>query len=227
MKEQREHKRGRRITWLARAATHGLARAATHRLARAAACGLILAASLGWLRAAGTAELLPENILRLHVVANSDSQEDQSLKLLVRDAVLEEASRWCAGAESLEAANREICTHLEGITRAAEKTLREQGRGEEVRAWVTEEFFPTREYEGFVLPAGRYRALRVSIGKGEGHNWWCVVFPGLCLPAAGEGGEPLAELPEGQRELVKNGGRYKVELKVTELYQKLREWMRG
>ena len=107
MKEQREHKRGRRITWLARAATHGLARAATHRLARAAACGLILAASLGWLRAAGTAELLPENILRLHVVANSDSQEDQSLKLLVRDAVLEEASRWCAGAESLEAANRD------------------------------------------------------------------------------------------------------------------------
>ena len=196
-------------------------------MARAILCALLLTAALGWLRAAGTAELLPENILRLHVVANSDSQEDQSLKLLVRDAVLEEADRWCAGAESLEEANREICTHLEGITQAAEETLREQGRGEEVRAWVTEEFFPTREYEGFTLPAGRYRALRVSIGRGEGHNWWCVVFPGLCLPAAGEEGEPLAQLPEGQRELVEHGGRYKVELKAVELYEKLREWIRG
>ncbi len=195
----------------------------------AAACGLVLAACVGWLRAAAATELLPENILRLHVVANSDSREDQALKLQVRDAVLEEAGRWCRGAGSLEEANALVCVHLEGIRQAAEETVRARGAGQTVRVQVTEMFFPTRAYEGFTLPAGRYRALRVTLGEGAGRNWWCVVFPALCLPAAGEGagGDILAALPESQRALVEEPGRYRVELKVTELYERLKEWLRG
>lgn len=195
--------------------------------ARVLLCGLVLASCLGWLRAAGTAEQLPENILRLHVVANSDSQADQALKLQVRDAVLEEAGRWCRDAGSLEEANRLLCTHLEGVALAAEDVVRSQGGTGPVRAQITEEYYPTRQYEGFTLPAGRYRSLRVTIGEGVGHNWWCVVFPALCLPAAGDGGEPLSRLPENQRELAENPGRYQIGLKAAELYEQLRQWLRG
>lgn len=197
------------------------------RMAPVALAGLILAASMGWLRAAAATELLPENILRLHVVANSDSEADQALKLEVRDAVLAEAARWCQGAESLEQANAQVCVHLEGIAQAAEETLRARGSAQGVRVRVTEMFFPTRVYEGYTLPAGRYRALRVTLGRGAGHNWWCVVFPALCLPAAGGDADPLAALPETQRDLVEDPGRYRVELKVAELYERLREWLRG
>lgn len=194
---------------------------------RALLCGLVLAAAAGWFRAAAVTELLPENIIRLHVVANSDSQEDQALKLQVRDAVLKEAGRWCQGAGGFQQANALICTHLESILSAAQERVAREGFSQPVSVGVTEEFFPTRDYEGFTLPAGRYRTLRVTIGQGEGHNWWCVVFPALCLPAAGDGGDPLAALPEEQRELAENPGRYRVELKVVEWYEALREWVRG
>ena len=127
----------------------------------------------------------------------------------------------------MEEANVLLCTHLEGITLAAEDAVRREGFSDRVRAQVTEEYYPTRQYEGFTLPAGRYRSLRVTIGEGEGRNWWCVVFPALCLPAAGEGGEPLGTLPESQRELAEHAGKYRVGLKVTELYEQLREWLRG
>lgn len=197
-------------------------------IARILACGLILAAACGWLRVAAASEQLPENILRLHVVANSDSKEDQALKLAVRDAVLREASQWCQNAETLEEANLEICTHLESIRAAADNTIKQSGFTDTVIAQVTEEFFPTRKYEGFTLPAGRYRTLRIKIGKAEGHNWWCVVFPALCLPAAGEEQKDvLATLPESQRAVAENPGRYQVEFKLAELYEQLKNWLAG
>ena len=195
---------------------------------RAALCGLLVAASLSWLGIAAPMEQLPENILRLHVVANSDSEADQALKLKVRDAVLDEAGRWCAGAENLEDANFLVCTHLEGIKTAAEETVKDYGLSDSVKALVTEEYFPTRKYEGFTLPAGRYRALRVVIGEGKGHNWWCVMFPSLCLPAAGEPSEDvLAQLPKSQRQVAENPERYKVGFKLVELYEELKDWFRS
>lgn len=192
---------------------------------RAALCGLILACAWGWLTVAGPAEQLPENILRLHVIASSDREEDQALKLAVRDAVLEEASRWCADAGSLQEANAQVCTHLESIVNSAQHIVDESGFSDQVTATVTEEFFPTRQYEGFTLPAGRYRALRVVIGEGQGHNWWCVVFPALCLPAA-SGEDVLAQLPQEQREVVENR-EVRVSLKFLEIYEELKNWLAG
>lgn len=197
-------------------------------LARVLACGFILAASCGWLRVAAASEQLPENILRLHVVANSDSAEDQALKLIVRDAVLQEASLWCQEASSLEEANAQVCTHLESISVAANSAIKQQGFTDIATTQVTEEFFPTRKYNTFTLPAGRYRTLRVKIGKAEGHNWWCVVFPALCLPAAGgDQKDVLAALPENQRAVAENPERYRVEFKLTELYEQLKNWLAG
>lgn len=192
-------------------------------LAKAMACGFIAAAALGWLRTAGAAEQLPESVLRLHVVANSDSPEDQRVKLMVRDAVLREAENWCGGAESLEEANFAVCTHLEGIVNAANRRLAQAGYGARARGMVTEMYFPTKEYKGFALPAGRYRALRVTIGEGKGRNWWCVVFPALCLGAAR--GDVLGELPEGEREVAEGG--VTVGFKVAEWYEEVKNWLRG
>ncbi len=191
-------------------------------LPRALACGFLLALLLGWLRTAAAAQQLPESVLRLHVVANSDSPEDQALKLAVRDAVLAEAGKYCANASSLEEANFQVCTHLESITRAAQDVIAQWGAEDRARAQVAEQYFPTKEYGGFTLPAGRYRALRVVIGEGAGRNWWCVVFPALCLPAAGEE-DPLALLPEGQREAAQS--QYKVGFKLAEWFEEFKHWL--
>lgn len=198
-------------------------------LARAMACGFLVAACCGWLRVAAASEQLPENILRLHVVANSDSPEDQALKLAVRDAVLAEAAQWCRDAGSLEEANSLVCTHLEGIADAANKTIKANGFTDRASARVTEEFFPTRKYDTFTLPAGRYRTLRVDIGEAEGHNWWCVVFPALCLPAAQDDDrqDVLAGLPDSQRDVAENPGRFRVEFKLAEWYEQLKNWLAG
>ena len=191
-------------------------------LFKAAVCGLFTACALSWLAAAGPAEQLPENILRLHILANSDSEADQALKLKVRDAVLTEAARWCRGAGSLYEANAAVCTHLEGIAQAAGDVVKENGFTDAVTVTVTDEFFHTRKYEDFTLPAGRYRTLRVVIGEGSGHNWWCVVFPALCLPAAGD--DVLGSLPPEQREAVKEKG-LRVSFKLVELYEELKNWL--
>ena len=119
-------------------------------------------------------QALAGKLIRLHVVANSDSREDQRIKLLVRDAVL----------EVTEGLSREalICA-LPEIEAAATDKLRELGREEPVRVSLAMERFPTRVYESFSLPAGTYEALRVTIGNGRGQNWWCVAFPSLCFRA--------------------------------------------
>ena len=190
-------------------------------LPKSLACGFLLAALWSFFPFAAASEQLPQNIIRLHVVANSDSPEDQAVKLKVRDALLEEAANWYGGAQTLEDANFAICTHLQSIADAANETLMENGFPPTARAQVTDMHFDTRHYEGFALPAGTYRTLRVTIGEGQGKNWWCVVFPALCLPAA-QDGDALLNLPEGQREIVENPQKYQVEFKLMEWYEQLR-----
>ena len=169
---------------------------------------------------------LADRVIRFHVIANSDSPEDQALKLQVRDAVLEEAARWYEGAASMEEASAALCLHLESISGAARKALKAQGADYSATAQVTELYFPTRDYEGFRLPAGRYRTRRVTRGGGGGKTWWCVVFPALCLPAAPQE-DALLALPEGEREIVGTPEGYAVKFKLVELWESLREWLRN
>lgn len=195
-------------------------------LGRALVCGFVLAALCSFFPFAAACGQLPRDVVRLHVVANSNGAEDQAVKLLVRDAVLEEAARWYQGAGSMEEASSQLCTHLQSIAGAARQVLREQGVGYSATAQMTEMYFPTRDYGDFRLPAGRYRTLRVTLGEGAGKNWWCVVFPSLCLPAATQG-EALLTLPEGERQVVEGGQEVQVKLKAVELWESLREWLRG
>lgn len=195
-------------------------------LGRALVCGFVLAALCSFFPFAAACGQLPQDVVRLHVVANSNGAEDQAVKLLVRDAVLEEAARWYQGAGSMEEASSQLCTHLQSIAGAARQVLGEQGVGYSATAQMTEMYFPTRDYGDFRLPAGRYRTLRVTLGEGAGKNWWCVVFPSLCLPAATQE-EALLTLPEGERQVVEGGQNVQVKLKAVELWESLREWLRG
>ena len=127
---------------------------------------------------------LREGLLRLHVVGASDSAEDQEVKLLVRDAVLASLEDGLQDLTDVDAAVDYVARMLPKVEAAANRCLAAAGFSDTVAVSLTEEAFPTKDYDNFSLPAGVYRALRVVIGEGEGRNWWCVVFPQLCM--AGE-----------------------------------------
>ena len=127
---------------------------------------------------------LREGLVRLHVVGASDSKADQDVKLLVRDAVLASLEEGLRDLTDADAAVDYVARMLPKVKAAAEACLQKAGFSDPVAVSLTEEAFPTRDYDTFSLPAGVYRALRVVIGEGAGKNWWCVVFPQLCM--AGE-----------------------------------------
>ena len=147
------------------------------------AFGLTLTAGV-WASASESA--LAGQVLRLHVVANSDSDEDQALKLLVRDAVLARAGEILDGVSDRQSAEQALEPRLDELASTAAEVLAAEGCGDAVTVTLADQWFPTKEYDGFSLPAGQYRALRVTIGEGQGRNWWCVVFPPLCLGSVTE-----------------------------------------
>ena len=130
-----------------------------------------------------------DSVIRLHVLANSDSDEDQALKLKVRDGILSTAAELVAGCTDFESAREALEGALPELRDAALGVLRREGSDYDVRVTLTREEYPTREYRGVTLPAGEYTSLRVLIGEAAGHNWWCVLFPQLCVTTASEGGE--------------------------------------
>ena len=143
----------------------------------------LLAAFLYALPLHGEGEIY-QKVLRLHVIANSDSEEDQALKLKVRDTVLSLVAECTSELKTREEAESAVSSRLEELRAAAEETLRENGCPLPVSVSLGREAYPTREYEDLRLPAGIYSSLRVKIGEAEGKNWWCVLFPPLCTGTA-------------------------------------------
>jgi len=133
-----------------------------------------------------TEQELSDKVVRLHVLANSDSEEDQALKLKVRDRLLAYVEPILEAASDRHEAEALLRGQLLELERVAEEEIRASGYVYGVDVRLEDTMFPTREYEGFTLPAGKYLALRVLIGEGAGRNWWCVVFPPLCAAAAEE-----------------------------------------
>jgi stage II sporulation protein R len=166
---------------------------------------------------------LSAKLIRLHIVADSDTNSAQRLKLLVRDRVLDRLTPALEGCASAADAAAVISRNLKSIESAAEEALREEGCCLPVSAVLKKEVFDKREYDSFTLPAGEYTALRLVIGGGNGHNWWCVVFPPLCLSSAIEDDEDvLAVLNEDEVELITEEG-YVVKFKVLEILTWLKE----
>ena len=154
-------------------------------------CASLAACVWGWTILADR-EKLNEELIRLHVVAASDSEEDLSVKLRVRDAVVDSLREAMADVQDIQEARAYIQDNLPKIQQTANECLRALGYEGNAVASFREEVFDTRHYDTFSLPAGIYEALRITIGEGEGKNWWCVVFPTLCIPATSEGFEDIA-----------------------------------
>ncbi len=181
----------------------------------AALCALCLSLCIGtW--AQGRQQDISSSLVRLHVIAASDEKGEQELKLRVRDNVLEYLTPVLDGADSPEDAQRIINEELPNIKAAAE----ECAEGRRVRVTLGAEYYPTREYESFSLPAGQYQSLRVILGEGEGHNWWCVVFPPLCVSAA-EQNKALDAMSEDERALITEADGYELRFRIVELWGEL------
>ncbi len=171
---------------------------------------------------------LQEKMIRLHVIANSDSDADQTLKLCVRDAVLCRAEDILRQSADMTEARARLRDSLPDIGDAAAQELAAQGSGYSVSVALEDTEFPRKTYDGFALPAGEYLALRVVIGAGEGRNWWCVVYPPLCTAAACElegvaleGGMTADDLSLMTGE---NAG-YVLRFRSLELWERLRQWL--
>ncbi len=149
--------------------------------------GVACVVSMVWLGGAmADSARLREDILRLHVVAASDTEEDQAVKLQVRDAILGSLKDGLEKLSSPEEAYAYVQSMLPQLEETANRVLTEAGFDDRAAVSLGEEAFPIREYDTFTLPSGVYQSLRVVIGEGEGHNWWCVVFPQLCLGATSQ-----------------------------------------
>ena len=163
-----------------------------------------------------------ENTVRLHVIANSDTEHDQSVKLYVRDSMLKEVAALTKNAQTVEEAEAAINAHLCDIREKAKAALAEIGEDISVNVTLTEEYYPTREYEGFCLPAGNYTSLRILLGEAEGQNWWCVLYPELCTSTACAG-ETLIKtgFSKDQIDILTGGEKpqYKLKFKILEFFQ--------
>lgn len=171
---------------------------------------------------------LETRVVRLHVLANSDSAEDQALKLDVRDAVLAQASMYLTHCHSTQQAKAILRQRLQPLADTAAQTIAQKGYDYAVKVSLERTYFPTKVYADFALPAGAYQGLRVEIGRAEGHNWWCVVFPPLCFSSVSEQSE--AALRSGLTEddlalLTGEDQGYVFRFQCLEWFGQLKQWL--
>lgn len=185
-------------------------------------CGMIIAVLLSITSFGASCGNIRQNVLRMHVIANSDSEADQALKLKVRDAVLLEGGALFDGTMTADDAQNVLESDKARLCEAAQRVITENGFDYGVKIEIGKDFFPTRTYDGTVtLPAGQYEAVRVIIGEGKGQNWWCVMFPPLCLPAAEAEADIGDVLDEREQKLVESNPKYEARFKIIEIFEKI------
>lgn len=164
-----------------------------------------------------TSEDISNKVLRLHILANSDSTEDQNLKLGLKNYFLENTSNLFSGKtleENIEIAKKNTLA----LEELCNKFITESGYDYETKVIVDKEYFDTRVYDDFTLPAGVYNSIKIVIGEGSGHNWWCIVFPSVCLYSCSESMSDY--LTEEEMELISDG--YTPKFKIIEIYEKIK-----
>ena len=189
-----------------------------HTAVKALAVGLVASVLLSLGHFSALCGEIRGEVVRLHVLAHSDSEEDQALKLKVRDAVLMAAEGLLDGVVDQETALAVATEQLPTLQAAAQRCVEENGYAYPVAVELCEMYFTTRTYDTGTLPAGWYNALRVTIGSGEGRNWWCVVFPPICLGGATSMSDVVGE---EAGEVVENAPRYQVRFKLVEWLEEL------
>lgn len=191
--------------------------------------GIALMILLSLIPIAG-ADNLRDSVIRIHVLAHSDEESDQEAKLLVRDRLLEYSRENFSLAQSRKEAAREVTKNLSAMEEEAEEVLRESGTPRDVSILLEEEYYPTREYESLRLPAGNYLSLQVKIGEAKGKNWWCVLFPPVCLNTASSAEDALldAGMEEDNVKIVtREEKRYRVKFRIVELWETAMEKIGG
>ena len=170
---------------------------------------------------------ISNEIFRLHILANSDSQEDQQLKLKVRDAVLERTEELYAKAQTKEEALRLTRINLREIEKTAQETVNACGYSYPVTARIANIYFNTRHYDDVTMPSGFYDALQIEIGSGEGQNWWCVMYPSLCVGAAADSEILKKELDDDEMSIVTSEGEFTLRFKLLEYFESFKNWLYG
>ncbi len=184
--------------------------------------GLLSAIFLSLASFNASCEDLRKNVLRLHIIANSDSQEDQSLKLKIRDEILSKSEDLFESASDIETAINIATEKTQEFCDIANKVIKENGYDYSVTAMIGESYFETREYDDFTLPAGYYESLIVKVGKAEGKNWWCVIFPEICIPAASKG-DLTDTVCQSSAKIAKENERYVMRFKAVEIYERIKK----
>ena len=168
-----------------------------------------------------------ESVVRLHILADSNSQIDQQVKLKVRDALLEKNTELLSSKVTPENAKEYFEKSKSELEKCANEVLKDNGFNYTAKITLGKEYYTTRVYENLTFPAGTYTSVKVVLGSGEGENWWCVMFPPLCVPAATGGITTDDEveleeyLDEDGKKIVSSKGKFKVGFKVVEIYEKL------
>ena len=191
------------------------------KITTALAIGLMISILVSIAQFEVSCEEIKNNVLRLHILANSDTQEDQALKLKVRDKLLEAGDIELKNEDNLNLAIEKVEEILPNLQSIAQKTIKENGYNYDCKVYLGKAWFNTRVYEDFTLPAGEYDALKVEIGKAEGKNWWCVIFPSLCVSSASKAsiGDVVNEKAAN---ITKNPTKYKVRFKIVEWYETIK-----
>lgn len=170
------------------------------------------------------ADSVKNGCLRLHILAASDSEADQTVKLLVRDALLEAGAGIFSGSSTCEEAAEMIINNKEMLESVADEVLKANGMDYTADIYITEEYFDTRQYDGIKLPAGIYKACKVVLGEGAGNNWWCIMFPPLCLPAAIKNDEDIYTVfGENGADLVTEKSGYVIKFRIVEIVEEIIE----
>ncbi len=178
-------------------------------------------------------ENITSNVLRLHIPANSDSDEDQAVKIAVRDEIIDRSEDFFGGCETREEVLAAAEENLDEFEKIADSVLAENGFDYTSHAQLAEMQFDERVYGDLTVPAGEYTALRITLGTGEGHNWWCVMYPPLCLPCfADRSEEEIFDecgdyISDEEEDMLKEPGKIKVKLFIVELIENIADWFEG
>lgn len=199
--------------------------------------GFVIAIVVGNFTAfANNCDDIRSSVVRLHILANSDSEEDQQLKLMVRDRLLSNAEEIFGNADSIEIAEANVDANLRKIEEISREVIDENGSDYEVRAELTNMYFTTRVYDNITMPAGYYDALRITIGEAKGRNWWCVLYPPLCLPAATAENPPNEEVgganthdyfTNEQSDIIEQSSEYEIKFAVVEVVESVKNFFKG
>lgn len=163
--------------------------------------------------------------IRLHVIANSDTTEDQEIKLIVRDVLLASGQDIFNGTVTPENAQSKISSELKNLENVANEILKQNGKNYTAKVNLTTEYFSTRTYnDNITLPAGKYLALKVVLGDGVGKNWWCIMFPTLCLPATKKTNHRAMKnvYSENEKYIIENAKKYEFRFKIIEVIETLK-----